>query len=423
MNELKERITHHIEELSKYTATPRNGTTRLSYSQEDLKARNYLKEQMEASGLTVREDGFGNIFGKLEGTVKDAPSILIGSHFDSVPNGGAYDGPAGVVAALEVAQLFHKKQLKPKFPLEVVALVEEEGSRFGGGLMGSRGMTGLLSEEEFKSLTDKDGISTIEAMKEIGLDPSLPKKRDRETIKAFLELHIEQGPILEEKNIPIGVVEAIVGLTQYKVTVEGQAGHAGTTPMDRRADALFAASKIISQLPELAIKEGNGTVLTVGRLNVYPNGANVIPDKVEFTVDIRSGKEEHVQNVISNLKKTLENHNENGIEITAEQCLYIQPKALNQGVRTLFKEISNELGVPYCSINSGAGHDAMVFSDVTDVGMLFVPSKAGLSHCPEEWSDAGHIAQAVEIFFEAAKKLTEVERDAPSKNKRLNQSV
>lgn len=409
MSTTKERIEQHIAALEKFTATPGNGTTRLTYSQEDLKARNYIKDQMKASGLNVTEDGFGNIFGKLEGTLEEAPSVMIGSHFDSVPNGGAYDGPAGVVAALEVANLFQEYDLKPKYPLEIVALVEEEGSRFGGGLMGSRGITGVLSEDDFTSLKDRDGVSTVEAMQKIGLDPSLPKGRDSKTMKAFLELHIEQGPILEEKNIPIGVVDAIVGLTQYEVTVKGHAGHAGTTPMDRRADALIASAKIISQLPELAVEEGNGTVLTIGRLNVFPNGANVIPDKVVFTVDLRSGKEEHVQNVIEKMKECLNTHQMNGIEILAEEQLYIQPKALNENIRTLLENKSREINVSYCSINSGAGHDAMIFSDFTDVGMLFIPSRAGLSHCPEEWSDSEHIAKATEIFYEAAKELTEAE--------------
>lgn len=411
MSKTKERIEQHIEALAQFTATPGSGTTRLTYSQEDLHARNYIKEQMKASGLNVTEDGFGNIFGKMEGSLENAPSVLIGSHFDSVPNGGAYDGPAGVVAALEVAHLFHKNDLKPKYPLEIIALVEEEGSRFGGGLMGSRGITGILSEADFNSLKDRDGVSAVEAMRKIGLDPALPKGRDSKTMKAFLELHIEQGPILEEKNISIGIVDAIVGLTQYEVTVKGQAGHAGTTPMDRRSDALIAASKIISQLPELAVEEGNGTVLTVGRLNVFPNGANVIPDKVVFTVDLRSGKEEHVLNVIEKMKECINTHQESGIEIVAEEQLYIQPKALNENIRALLEDKSEESNVSYCSINSGAGHDAMIFSDFTDVGMLFIPSKAGLSHCPEEWSDSAHIAKAAGIFYEAAKELTEVEKE------------
>ncbi|MFH0068156.1 Zn-dependent hydrolase [Peribacillus sp. NPDC056705] len=406
---LIERIKKQINDLSEFTSTPGKGTTRLTYSKEDLLTRNYIKNKMMETGLTVKEDGLGNIFGKLEGTLKDAPSVLIGSHFDSVPNGGAYDGPAGVIAALEVAALFAENQLTPKYPFEIVALIEEEGARFGGGLMGSRGIVGTLSEESFKNLRDKEGITTIEAMSKIGLDSSLPKRRNPKSIKEFLELHIEQGPILEEKNIPIGIVEAIVGLTQFEVTIEGKAGHAGTTPMDRRTDALVAAAQIISQLPSLAIEEGEGTVITTGRLHVLPNGANVIPNKVEFSIDIRSSKEEHINNVIKRMKELIESYHEQGIHTTAEQVLYMPPKVLSDEIKALLKDKSSDLEIPYCSINSGAGHDAMVFSDVTDVGMLFVPSKSGLSHCPEEWSDARHIANGVQIFYEVAKCLTEVE--------------
>ncbi|CAH0268580.1 N-carbamoyl-L-amino acid hydrolase [Peribacillus frigoritolerans] len=406
---LSERIEKQINDLSEFTSTPGEGTTRLTYSKEDLLTRNYIKNKMMEYGLTVKEDGFGNIFGKLDGTLKDAPSVLLGSHFDSVPNGGAYDGPAGVIVALEVAALFAENQLTPKYPLEIVALIEEEGARFGGGLMGSRGIVGTLSEESFKNLKDKDGITTIEAMSKIGLDFTLPKRRNPNSIKAFLELHIEQGPILEEKNIPIGVVEAIVGLTQFEVTIEGKAGHAGTTPMDRRTDALVAAAQIISQLPSFAIEEGEGTVITTGRLDVLPNGANVIPNKVVFSVDIRSSNEEHINNVIRRMKELIESYQVQGIHTTAEQLLYMPPKILSNEIKDLLKDKSSDLEIPYCSIDSGAGHDAMVFSDVTDVGMLFVPSKAGLSHCPEEWSDARHLANGVQIFYEVAKCLTEAE--------------
>lgn len=410
MKSLQERIENHIEALSQFTATPGKGTTRLTYSREDLQARKYIKEKMRECGLKVTEDGLGNIFGKMEGTLKDAPSVLIGSHFDSVPNGGSYDGPAGVVAALEVAHLFLQNNFTPKYSLEVVALIEEEGTRFGGGLMGSRGIVGLLGEEEFLSLKDKDGVTTEEAMKSIGLDPTLPKKRDSKTIKAFLEMHIEQGPILEEKGIPIGMVEAIVGLTQLEVTVEGQAGHAGTTPMDRRADALVAAANMIAKFPELASVEGDGTVITTGRLNVWPNGANVIPDKVVFTVDIRSGEEERVLHAVEKVTGLVESFNRNGIKVSVHQQLYMPPKVMNQDILSLFKEKCRDLDYPYCSINSGAGHDAMVMSDVTDVAMLFIPSKDGLSHCPEEWSDAGDIAKATTILYETAKTLTEAEK-------------
>ena len=409
LDHVQARIESHIDTLSTFTAKPGKGTTRLTYSPEDLQARQYIKDKMQEYGLIVQEDGFGNIFGKLEGTLKEAPSVLIGSHFDSVPNGGSYDGPAGVVAGLEVAALFAENKLTSKYPLEVIALVEEEGSRFGGGLMGSRGIVGLLDEEGFASLKDKDGIYAVDAMKKIGLDPSLPKKRDPKTMKAYLELHIEQGPILEEKGIPIGVVEAIVGLTQLEVTVKGQAGHAGTTPMDRRADALVTAAKMIAQFPDLVESEGEGTVVTTGRLNVFPNGANVIPDRTVFTVDIRSGKEENVLNVIQKVKDLAVFYSKQGIEVSVEQLLYIQPKEMNKDIVSLLNRKSSELDIPKCLINSGAGHDAMVFSDFTNVGMLFIPSKDGLSHCPEEWSDSRHIANAVQVLYEAAKKLTEAE--------------
>ncbi|PIC74226.1 Zn-dependent hydrolase [Sporosarcina sp. P17b] len=402
----KERIEQHIDALKQFTATPGQGVTRLTYSKEDLQARNYIKEKMTEYGLAVSEDGFGNIFGKLEGTLSDAPSVIVGSHFDSVPNGGAYDGTAGVVVGLEVAALFQELQLKPTYPLEVIAMVEEEGSRFGGGLMGSRGMMGLLSEEDFYDLADKDGILATDAMSEIGLDYSKEKVRSPETIKAFLELHIEQGPILEEKGIRIGVVEAIVGLNHLEVTVQGRAGHAGTTPMDYRSDALVTAAKLIATFPQIAKETGHGTVITTGRLHVFPNGANVIPDKVVFSVDIRSGKEKQISQARQQVDELLSAHNGvGGITISAEEQLFIEPKELDTELRRLLKEVSDELSIPYCSMSSGAGHDAMVLSDFTACGMLFIPSKDGLSHCPEEWSDAGDLADGTDVLFETIKRL------------------
>lgn len=407
MNANQERIEQHIELLSRFTSTPGQGVTRLTYSKEDLQARNYIKEKMVEYDLNVTEDGFGNIFGKLEGTLLDAPSVIVGSHFDSVPNGGAYDGTGGVVVGLEVAALFKENNVKPAYPLEIIALVEEEGSRFAGGLMGSRGMMGLLSAEDFKKLTDKDGILAEEAMLNIGLDPSKEKMRDPKTIRAFLELHIEQGPILEEKGIQIGLVEAIVGLTQLEVTVQGRAGHAGTTPMDRRADALVSAAQIIGDLPKLATAVGEGTVITTGRLNVFPNGANVIPEKVIFTIDIRSGKEEHVLEAVRRTKERIAAQSGSDVHVTVEEMLYIEPKLLDENIRSVLKASSEALAISTCGIQSGAGHDAMVLSDFTACGMVFIPSKDGLSHCPEEWSAASDLAAGADILFKSAKQLTE----------------
>ncbi|WP_298470910.1 Zn-dependent hydrolase [uncultured Psychrobacillus sp.] len=401
------RIEQHINLLSQYTATPKAGVTRLTYSKEDLEARNYIKDMMRNYNLTVSEDGLGNIFGKLEGLDPSAPSVIVGSHFDSVPNGGAYDGAAGVVVGLEVAALFKEQQIQPVNSLEVIAMVEEEGSRFGGGLMGSRGMMGLLSEDDFQSIKDKNGVSVKEAMTNIGLDFTKEKYRDPKTIKAFLELHIEQGPILEEKNISIGVVDAIVGLTQLEVTIQGRAGHAGTTPMDKRADALVTAAQIISAFPKLAEEVGHGTVITTGQLEVFPNGSNVIPSKVIFSVDIRSGEEEKVQQAINKVMALIESKNNSNVQSIAEQLLHTTPKVMDKEVHSLLTEACEKLDISYCQISSGAGHDAMIFSDYTACGMIFIPSRDGLSHCPEEWSDTRDLAKGATILYETVLRLTE----------------
>ena len=214
--------------------------------------------------------------------------------------------------------------------------------------MGSRGMTGLIEEEDYQHIKDENSISVIEAMEKIGLDFTRSKYRDPSTIKAFLELHIEQGPILEEKEITIGIVDAIVGLTQLEVTVEGRAGHAGTTPMNLRDDALVVASEIISKLPEIAIEQGEETVITTGRLQVFPNGANVIPEKVIFTIDLRSSNEADIQQAHNKVKKLIESKNKKQIRTSSRQHLYMPPKALNETINKTFKKACGKLDISYC---------------------------------------------------------------------------
>ena len=402
-----ERIKAHFDVMRMFTATPNAGMTRLSYSPEDIKTRNYIKAKMEEYGLRVWEDGLGNIFGKLAGTIPDAPSVLVGSHFDSVPNGGIFDGVAGVVAGLEVAALFQEQNIKPAYPLEVIAMVEEEGTRFGSGLMGSRGIHGILDKEDFQKMRDKEGISVAEAMKQAGLDPSQPVHRHPKTMKAFLELHIEQGPVLEKEKISLGIVDKIVGMCQLEVTVKGKAGHAGTTPMDMRQDALVVAAKIVAQLPDLVKNEEKGTVITTGQLNVYPNGANVIPEKVVFTIDLRSGDEETMERVLETVEKFIQAEEKAGINIDIEQKLWVPPKKLNEQIHHLLQKSAEKLGITYMTMPSGAGHDAMIFSDFTDTGLIFIPSKNGISHHPDEWSEFEDIARGIDVLFEAVKVLTE----------------
>ncbi|MBC2237057.1 Zn-dependent hydrolase [Listeria innocua] len=403
-----ERIKKHIENLDRFTATPGQGTTRLTYSKEDLGARNYLKEEMAKVGLTVSEDAIGNIYGRLEGDNPDLPAVIVGSHFDSVPNGGAFDGPAGVITGLEVASVFHEQQIKPHFPLEIIAMVEEEGSRFGAGLLASRTITGKVTKDMLHEMKDINGITAAEAMANLGFDANQVHTaiRSKDSVKAFIELHIEQGPVLENANEDVALVDTVVGLTEIKVTVNGQAGHVGTTPMLERKDALSAAVQILNKLPELAIQEGGGTVLTIGKLNVYPNGANVIPNKVVFTVDIRAKDEIHVQNTLEKTKKVIQAFEKNGITCEIEDMLYEKPTHLSTEIHQALTESADKLGLKYRTMVSGAGHDAMIFASLTEVGLIFVPSHKGISHAPEEWTDYDKLQKGIEVVLETVKKWT-----------------
>lgn len=411
MNTSKQRIKYHLEQIAQFTATPGQGTTRLSYSEQDRQTRIYLKEQMQSIGLTVREDAIGNIFGRLNGVKDDLPTVMIGSHFDSVPNGGMFDGPAGVVMGLEIATLFHLQKLTPYYPLEIVALVEEEGTSFGSGLLASRTIAGHITSDMLQKLTDSQGISAAEKMARAGFDANNVASAIRapSSIKAFIELHIEQGPVLEQTGDDIGIVDVIVGICQLIVTVKGKAGHAGTTPMNMRSDALVATASIVSQINLLALKMNDQCVATVGKLQVYPNGANVIPDKVIFSVDIRAKHNETLQHLVKQIKQTITQQASENIECEIDTPIFIQPVELDHNISIQLQENSRRLGFSYRTMVSGAGHDAMIFAEIAPVGLVFVPSKNGLSHHPDEWTDYHQIQKGVEVIFETVKQLTKVE--------------
>lgn len=405
----EERIKRHIEALAQFTATAGQGMTRMSYSAEAKKTRAYLKQEMAAVGLTVREDAIGNVFGRLEGC-EDLPPVMIGSHFDSVPHGGVFDGPAGVVAALEVATCFYEQKLKPRYPLEVVALVEEEGGSFGAGLLASRAMTGRVSPKDLYQLKDSLGVSAAQRMLDAGYSPDDVESliHQKGSIRAFLELHIEQGPVLEKMAADVGLVDVVAGIAQLTVFIQGKAGHAGTTPMEGRADALLASSALIQKVAQWANDAAQGTVATVGKLDVYPNGSNIIPQQVTLTVDIRSKNEAKLQWVIEQVKEWVSASQQSGVICELEQKIYIPPTELEPTIHELLVKNSQKLGLKYSTMASGAGHDAMIFSRVTDVGLIFVPSKGGLSHHPDEWTDYIHIKAGAGLMFETVKNLTEV---------------
>lgn len=409
MNVSSSRIKRFLDELAHFNATPGQGITRMSYSPQAHAARAWLRQQMEQVGLQVREDAIGNVIGTLPGARPSLPSVMIGSHFDTVPHGGAFDGAAGVIMALEVATLFHEQGLHPHYPLEVVALVEEEGASFGRGLLASSAMAGHISAQTLESLHDSSGISAAQQMSAAGYAPEDVSSvvRAPESLKAFIELHIEQGPVLEQTNTDIGIVDVIVGMTQLNVTLTGKAGHAGTTPMDQRQDALLAASHIISQVAEFAREAGDATVATVGRLNVYPNGSNVIPHQVVFSVDIRSRDEQKLRQVIERAREAIDQQESSGMTAAVEQTLYVSPTPMAPEIVRTLEQQCDRLGFSRKTMVSGAGHDAMIFAGLTPTGLLFVPSRDGLSHHPDEWTDAEQIAKGVEVIFHAVKAITE----------------
>lgn len=397
-----ERIKNDIEQLSKFNSSPGEGLTRFSFTKEDRDARNYIKNQMLEAGLKVYEDAAGTVVGRLDGELKQGPSIMVGSHFDSVKNGGNFDGPSGVVMALEIARTFKENNVTPKYPVEFIAMIEEEGGRFGGGLFGSRAMTGNVTRESLDKFCDKDGISLADAMKNFGFDPDRigEASRNPKDIKAFIELHIEQGPILEKGNLDIGIVNYIVGIEEFEVTIKGRPDHAGTTPMKMRANALDAASHVLSKISDFAIDAGEETVATVGILNIKPGAANIVPGEVNFVVDIRSKNEnckKEVRSKIINLLK--ETTSKTNCTYSISNRLDVMPVKLNEKIVADLSEICNKLGYKEAIMLSGAGHDAMVIASITNVGLIFVPSKGGRSHCSEEWTDYDQLQNGIEVAY------------------------
>ena len=396
-------IQRNLEKLSIFNATPGEGCTRLPFTKEARQAADYLKICMANAGLKVHEDQAGNVIGVLEGEDPEAPALVVGSHFDTVINGGIFDGLAGVVAGIEIARLLKESGKPLKRNFVVIAFNDEEGMRFGTGYFGSKAMLGQITIEDLHRYKDKDGISVYEAMQEYGLVPEqvLDAKQDLSKIKAFIELHIEQGPVLYQNKVDIGLVECIVGIQRYLITVHGRADHAGTTPMDMRIDAVEAATKVISKIPDWAREKGDGTVATTGFIKVLPGGVNIVAEQVEFTVDIRSRNNDNINDIVAKIKEELDKAcKANGASWEMDNKLTIDPVNLNENMLTLLEQKCQDYGYSYQRIISGAGHDALAIGQVLDTVMVFVPSKDGRSHCPAEWTEYKDIAKAVTIIHD-----------------------
>lgn len=402
------RIATNLEALKQFTATPGNGCTRLPFTKEAREAVDYLRGVMTEAGLEVHEDAAGNIFGVLKGEDPTAPCIMMGSHYDSVTNGGDFDGIAGVVCAIEVARQLKEKGIQPKRNFVAVGFCDEEGLRFGTGYFGSGAMLGNRDVEYCRNFKDKDGISIYDAMKTYGLDPERigEAKWPEGSIGSFLELHIEQGPVLDAEGLELGLVDCIVGIQRYMVTVHGRADHAGTTPMDMRLDAVDAATKVISKIADWAREKADGTVATTGYIKTVPGGMNIVAEKVEFTVDIRSSNNDNINDIAKRIRAALDHEvKAMGGSYEIDTKLVITPVHLSQEMLGMMEEDCKAQGYSYKRLASGAGHDALEIGQVIPTVMLFVPSKDGRSHCPVEFTRYSEFAKASVIMSNLAQKL------------------
>lgn len=384
------------------------GLTREVYTPEYSRALALVSELMAGAGLDVREDAAANLFGRWTGTEPHLPAVWTGSHFDTTLNAGAYDGVLGVLGAIAAVDQLRAAGYQPRRTIEVIGVAGEE-PRFGAGCIGSRAMIGALSRAELETMVDRNDVSVAEAMRAVGLDPDriTEARFDPATVAAFVELHIEQGAVLEQQGIPVGVVERIAAPHQLRVTFTGKARHAGSTPMPLRHDALAGAAELVLAVERLARDSPSGsTVGTVGVLSVSPGAVNVIPGRVVLDVDVRDVLLEPRENVITALRAEVERiAARRGLAAEVRQMVVDQPAPCDPGIVQMVRATCEELKVPYLNMASGAYHDAMVLGSEVPIGMIFVPSRDGLSHHPEEYTAPEQIDLGVAVLAGTLRRL------------------
>lgn len=381
------RLWGRISELAEIGKRGDGGVARFSFTPEERAAKDLVASYMREANLAVREDAAGNLFGRREGRNPEAPAVLIGSHVDSVLNGGDFDGPLGVLGGIEVLQTMDEEGVRTDPPVEVVAFTDEEGARFSFGMIGSRALTGALAREDLRH-EDRNGVSIERAMRDAGLDPGKvgDAARPPESLAAYLELHIEQGKVLEGEGLPVGVVTGIAGPAWLRLSFDGEAGHAGTTPMGARRDALAAAAEVVGIVEREAASTGS-TVGTVGQIEARPGGINIVPGGVELSLDLRDIEEAARDKVEGRIREGAEEAcGRRGIELSIEDLQRLPPAPCSGGIRAAIVSACEESGIRPYSLPSGAGHDGMHVAELCPMGMIFVRSKEGISHNPKEWS-------------------------------------
>ncbi|VUT04615.1 allantoate amidohydrolase [Klebsiella spallanzanii] len=400
------RVMARADELAAISETP-EGLTRVYLSPQHLQANQQAALWMTQAGMTVWQDSVGNICGRYEGEQEGAPAILLGSHLDTVRNAGRYDGMLGVLTAIEVVHSLHRQGRRLKKAIEIVGFCDEEGTRFGITLLGSRGLTGTWPES-WLAQTDADGVSVAQAMVLAGLDPARIHlaARSQEEIAAYLELHIEQGPCLEQEGLALGVVEAINGARRLNCCFTGEAGHAGTVPMSHRKDALAAAAEWMVLVETLTREQGGNLVATVGTLRCAPGAVNVIPGEVTLTLDIRGPNDQPLDALLSRLLASAQEiAARRQLQFSAEEFYRIAATACDSELQRVLSEAVQEVQGRSVSLPSGAGHDAIAIAERWPSAMLFVRCKGGISHHPAESVTADDVALAIDAYSRAVLKL------------------
>lgn len=397
-----ERLRKELERFAGFGRTENNGVTRLALSDEDRRARDYFRACCEEMGLEVKVDDLGCMYATLEGTEKKPP-ILIGSHLDSVKKGGRFDGVLGVVAGLEVVRTLIDHNVKPSIPITVVNFTNEEGARFEPSMMASGILAGKFDKNLMLQKKDADGVTFGEALKSIGYEGQEENRVKEAT--ALLEMHIEQGPILESEALSIGVVECVVGMACYEIEVTGESDHAGTTPMTMRKDALFATNNLINEIRSYLGSLDEELVFTIGRVNVYPSIHTVIPNKVVFTLEARH-KDMKIVNEVKNFVESLPTIEDNeGCEIKTTKLWDRDTVWFDTELCNHIEESAKSLGYSHKRMVSGAGHDAQFIASYIPSTMLFVPSKNGKSHCEEEYTSWEECEKGVNVILDTVLRL------------------
>lgn len=400
-------IVDMLNKLGSIGEDPNGGVSRLLYSEAWGEAQHYLKKEMEKAGLTAEFDEIGNLFGKLEGSKYPDETILSGSHVDTVRNGGYYDGQLGIVTAFLAIKHLKETYGAPLRNLEVVSMAEEEGSRFPYAFWGSKNIVGTAKKEEVLGIKAFDNGDAFEdAMRKAGFDFRDESKEPRTDIKAFVEIHNEQGNVLEQEGKSVGVVHSIVGQRRFTIELTGQANHAGTTPMGLRKDAVFTAGKIIAEVITESKRIGDPLVCTFGKIEVTPNIVNVVPGKVLLTLDTRHTDKAALVSFTDYVEETMKRiAKEDGVELSIDMWMDEDPVPMDQKIVQVLENNCIEKGLNYKLMHSGAGHDSQIFAPFYPTAMLFVPSIDGISHNPKEYTEPADLLEGAKALAAALYEL------------------